>query len=416
MAYKHVLANGLRVVVEPMPHLYSVAAGIWVGIGSCHEAAAPGGVSHVLEHMLFKGTPKRSAKEIAEAMESVGGQMNAFTSKEHTCYYAKCLGEHFGLALDLLADIFLNSLLDEEEFEKEKQVILEEINMYDDTPDDLVHDLFAATLWPDHVYGLPIIGTRESVNSLTIKQLAEYYRKAYLPRFTVVSVAGKIEREQAVEQAARYFSAFGGLGDKAAYEKPQAASANSFLYKDIEQMHLCLGVPGLREDDDDYYAAQVLNAALGGGASSRLFQEAREKRGLTYSIYSYNSGYSKGGYWAAYSSAAAQKMPEVVKVIMNEISGIREGGLPEAELERTKQQVKGNILLGFESTSSVMIKTGKSELARGRVLSVQEMVDKVMAVGPEDIRRVAAALFQKDRFALSTVGPEEIAFDLKSMI
>lgn len=416
MAYKDVLPNGMRIVVEEMSHLYSVATGIWVQTGAAHEEPWEGGISHFLEHMLFKGTDRRDAKDIAVAMEEVGGQINAFTSKEQTCYYTKCLDENFELSLDLLSDIYLNSLFDEQEFAKEKNVILEEINMYEDTPDDLVHDLFASTLWRGHAYGRSVIGTKETVGNITRDQLAAYCRKTYLPANTVLAVAGNVRREDVYEKAAKYFAHKNDLERQIAHQPLLPQASSSFIQKDIEQMHICLGIPGLKEDDKDYYIASVLTSALGGGASSRLFQEAREQRGLTYSIYSHMAAYSLGGYLVSYASTSPNKLEEVLHVILKEMMDIAKNGMSKEELERSKSQLKGGILLGMENTSNVMTRLGRMETSLGRLESTDQIVQKLMAVTCDDIRRVASQLFVPEKFVLSLVGPEEKQIDLGSLI
>lgn len=416
MAYKDVLPNGMRIVVEEMPHLYSVSTGIWVQTGAAHEEPQEGGISHFLEHMLFKGTEKRNAKEIAIAMEEVGGQINAFTSKEQTCYYTKCLDENFELSLDLLSDMYLNSLFDEQEFAKEKNVILEEINMYEDTPDDLVHDLFASTLWKGHAYGRSVIGTKETVGDMTRDQLAAYCRKTYLPANTVLAVAGNVRRQDVYEKAAKYFDHNNDLEREIVHDQLLPQASSSFIQKDIEQMHLCLGIPGLKEDDKDYYIASVLTSALGGGASSRLFQEAREQRGLTYSIYSHMAAYSLGGYLVSYASTSPNKLEEVLQVILKEMMDIAQNGMSSEELERSKSQLKGGLLLGMENTSNVMTRLGRMETSLGRLESTDQVVQKLMAVTCDDIRRVASELFVPEKFVLSLVGPEEKQFDLGSLI
>jgi len=414
--YKDILPNGIRVITEPMPHLHSVSLGIMTHVGSCNETPSIAGSSHFLEHMLFKGTQKRSAKEIAEAMESVGGQLNAFTAKDHTCYYAKCLSDNFGLSVDLLADMFTDSLIGEDDFNMEKEVILEEINMYDDTPDDLVHDLFSSVLWPEHVYGRAIIGSRDSVQALSAADLRAHYRNSYLPQSTVISVAGNVEREQALSLAGEYFSGFSAAGERLTYGTPAPVSGNGFIHKDIEQSHICIGFPSVREYDDDYYPLMVLNCALGGGASSRLFQEAREKKGLTYSIYSYNSSYSLGGYWAAYSSANPQKLPEIVKIIMQEIASAKEKGLGADEFEKAKRQLRGGIILSYENNSNVMLKNGRSELVHNRIISMQDSLDRLETVQLADVLAVARRIFDKNKACMALVGPKELNLDIKSML
>ena len=416
MVHKDILDNGVRVVTEYMPYVRSVSSGIWVNVGASHERAGLGGVSHFIEHMLFKGTEKRTAKEIAEAFDDIGAHANAFTSKEHTCYYTRCLDENFSLSLDILFDMYLNSAFDEKEFGREKDVILEEISMYEDTPDDLVQELFTSTLWQGHAYGLPTIGTKQTVNDMTVDRMTDYYHRAYCPESTIISVAGNIKREVVLEEINKYFENIKRNRDVEDYQEPEAKVKNSYIYKDIEQIHVCLGSPAIKETDDDYYAATLMNLAMGGGAGSRLFQEAREKRGFCYSIYSFMSAYSKGGYLASYASTNPKKLSDLVKVIMEVIADIRENGITENELKRSKQQLKSGLLMSMENSSNVMNRLGRLEMTYGKLFTIEEIVDKVMRVEAEDIMRVSKRMFAKDKFVLATVGPKEKQFDLAKLI
>ncbi len=415
MYFKDVLPNGVRVLTEEMDNAYSVTVGIWVATGSNYEDPALAGVSHVLEHMLFKGTKKRTAKQLAEAMEEVGGQMNAFTSKEHTCYYVRCLEEHFELAVDLLADMFLESTLDEVEFAREKNVVLEEISMYEDSPDDLVTELFSGTLWPKHQYGLPVIGTTASVEGLSWQELKKYYKTVYAPAHTVVSVAGKVEHQRVLAVIGSYLGSFAGDWDKPVLFLPESSAGKNYIYKDIEQVHLCLGLPGVPAEDDDFYVMNVLTNVLGGGVSSRLFQEAREKRGLTYSIYSYHGAYCLGGYLMSYASTSPVKVPEVLEVMGKEMKDIATNGITTAELNRSKEQLKGSLLLSMENTSNVMIKLGKSETNFDHVITIEEMVEKIKQVTLEDVERLAKTVLLPEKLVLAQVGPKEYTADLLSI-
>ena len=283
MAEKFILSSGMRLLVEYMPHLRSISSGIWVNCGSVYENSSINGVSHFLEHMLFKGTKQRSALDIAASMEAVGGVLNAFTGKEQTCYYTRSLDEHFSLQMDLLSDMYQNSLLAVEEFDREKKVIIEEINMYEDSPDEVALDLFTNTIFPSHPYGEPIAGNITSVSALCRDQLAEHYHRFYNPQNSVLAIAGNISPQRAVEEAEKYFQP-AVVGQPAPQiAAPTAMGGENFISKDIEQSHICLGFPGVALGDEDYYAATIIANALGGGASSRLFQEVREKRGLAYS-------------------------------------------------------------------------------------------------------------------------------------
>jgi predicted Zn-dependent peptidase len=415
MAQKYQLANGLELVVEQMSGCRSVACGLWARAGSAWESVKEAGVSHFLEHMLFKGTERRDAQQIAAAMDDVGGMLNAFTGKEYTCYYTRALDEHLPLSLDLLSDIYLNSQLAERECMLEKDVIIEEINMYEDTPDDVAGDLFAATLWPQHSYGRPVIGSKESVQALTRKELNGYYRHNYAPGNTVLAIAGNVTPEAALKEAEHYLGKFSGNGGAPRTETPQTKSGSAAIYKDIEQMHVCLGFPAVSETDSDYYAAHLLTNILGGGMSSRLFQEVREKRGLSYSAYAYLSSFAQDGYFCAYASTRPQKLNELVQVIAAELRKIVDEGIKSAELNAAKQQIKGGLLLGWENSGNVMNKIGKHLLTLGQLYSIEETLEKVMAVGMEDIEHLAKRILDPDKAVLSVVGALDAPLDLGSI-
>ncbi|ATW24213.1 M16 family metallopeptidase [Candidatus Formimonas warabiya] len=416
MLYKDILSNGIRVVTEELPFVHSVSLGIWVGTGSRFEDKRIHGVSHFLEHMLFKGTKNRNAKQIAESLEAVGGQINAFTSKEHTCYYAKVLSDHFDLAADILADMFLNSLFSAEEMDKERNVILEEIKMYEDTPDELVHDVYSRTLWPQDPLGQSIIGTSKSVENISRDQLIAYYQSTYVPQNVVIAIAGKIQREVVLEKLEKLFSPLSGQFQPPSLNEPQAFSDASFVAKDIEQMHLCLGTPGLSSQHDNIYALSVLNNVLGGGISSRLFQEVREERGLTYTIYSYHSGYSNSGIFGVYAGTSLQNSQAVTEIILKQISDIKRNGITPQELENTKQHIKGTVLLSLENVSNRMNRLGKSEISFGRLITPEEIVDSVMKVSHEVVIETARQVFDFEKCAFAAVGPEKPAFHLSTLV
>lgn len=417
MAEKFLTPAGSTIVVEPMAHLHSVSVGIWAKAGSAAEDKQISGVSHFLEHMLFKGTEQRSALDIAAAMESLGGVLNAFTGKEYTCYYTRSLDEHFDQSLELLADMYNNSLLDAEEFAKEKNVIIEEINMYEDSPDDRAIDLLSSILWPDHPYGRAISGTLDTVSALTRDQLAAYRQSKYSPENTVISVAGNVDQQYVIDAVNKYFSANSGEKNHtfACTSAPVSSSTYGYIYKNIEQTHVCLGFPGISIADDDYYATQVLINALGGGASSRLFQEVREKRGLSYSAYAYMDTYSAGGSIAAYASTRPSNIGELINVMVEEIANVAAHGLVDGEIEKSKTQLKGGLLLGMESSSNVMNRLGRLQLQLGRILPVGETLEKLMQVNREDIERVCNRLLKPGYLSMAIVGPEQYEVDPKEL-
>ena len=419
MICKDVLSNGLRVVTDYMPDAYSVTTSLWAGTGSAYEEAHLGGISHVVEHMLFKGTNKRNYQQIAQILEDVGGQMNAFTSREYTCYYTRSLGENFELCLDILSDMYLDSRFPAEEWAKEKGVILEEINMYEDTPDDLVGEMFNRKLLPTHPYGLPVIGTVESVNSFTREHIDAYCRSHYAPQHTVLAVAGNVPHDEIMRQAEKYLAAgkFTAEGwDKPKLTAPEYGAGLSYVHKDIEQIHITLGVPGLAGDDDDIYALNLLSSILGGGVSSRLFQEVREKRGLTYSVYSSVAAQAFGGSFSAYASTSPKRVDELLKVLGYEMAKIAAYGVTEAELARAQAQFKAGLLMGLESSANVMVRLGRAETVYGRVQTVDEQVAEIMQVNCAAVQRLAKELLQPNKLVLSMVGPSEPQVDLQGLL
>ncbi|HUW65618.1 MAG TPA: pitrilysin family protein [Spirochaetia bacterium] len=404
MYHKDEMPNGLTILAEEIKHVRSVALGVWVDVGSRYEGDDERGISHFIEHMMFKGTGSRTAKDIAEALDAVGGQLNAFTTKEYTCYFARVLDEHFDLALDLLGDMLFDSRLDQADVDRERNVILEEIKMYEDTPDELVHDLFAASLWQGHHLGQPIIGSVDTVQNLSRENLADFYRLHYRSGAMVVSVAGNIDHQIVMEKIKARFG-----GEKRVQERRMGPPApkNGIICraKDTEQVHLCVGVPGYSLSDQRIYIAQVINTILGGGISSRLFQEIREKRGLVYSVYSYHSSYHDAGVFGIYAGLGKDNVRQALELVMQEIGEIQKGGVTPEELVRAKDQLKGNLYLSLENVNTRMSRLGKSQLYLGTVIPPAELVERVAAVTREDIARVAGELFRPELFALASIGP-----------
>ncbi|PKM79895.1 MAG: peptidase M16 [Firmicutes bacterium HGW-Firmicutes-14] len=405
MYRKETLPNGVRIVTEEIPYVRSVALGIWVGAGSRDEDDSNNGIAHFIEHMMFKGTARRSAKEIAEALDAVGGQLNAFTSKEYTCYYAKVLDEHLDVAVDLLSDMFFNSLFREEDIEKEKNVIIEEIKMYEDTPDELVHDIFASTLWHGHALGRPVIGTDKIIGHLGKKELLAFREKFYSPDSLVVAAAGNIQHETVVGKLASLFGNINSLRPVRNYGVPKPNCRVSCKDKDTEQVHVCIGTPGLPMDDKNIYVLHIMNSILGGGLSSRLFQEIREERGLAYSIFTYHSSYQDAGLFSIYAGLSRNNLDEVISLISREVRDVRYNGVTGEELTRAKEQLKGNILLGLENVSNRMTRLGKSELSLNRIVTVEEAVEKINRVSLEDISDLAGELFRSENVVISSIGP-----------
>lgn len=404
MVEKVVLDNGVRIITEEIPHVRSVSLGVWVNVGSRDEEEENSGTAHFIEHMLFKGTEKRTAREIAESLEAVGGSINAFTTKEYTCYHARVLDEHFGLALDVIADMLFGSLFADRDIEREKNVIIEEIKMYEDTPDELVHDMLTGTMWGRHALGRPVIGREEVVREIDRPRLLQFYDRYYRHGDMVISCVGNIEHSRVVERVTRAFGHLAPVNGARRYEAPRAANRAVCRRKDTEQVHLCLGTEGLALSHDDVYPVYVINTVLGGGMSSRLFQKVREERGLVYSVFSYHSSYHDTGLFGVYAGLNGENMDQVVAIILEEIEDLKTKGIGEEELERTKDQLKGGFLLSLENVNGRMSRLAKSELYLGRLTPPDEVVARLQAVTGDQILRVTNALFDPRRFSMATIG------------
>ena len=403
------LPSGLRIVTERMPGVRSVALGIWAGVGSRDETPRLAGASHFLEHLLFKGTSRRTARDIAEQMDAVGGEANAFTSKEYTCFYARTLDRDLGLAVDVLADMLRSSKIAREDVDAERTVILEEIGMHNDAPDDVVHDLFAEVLFGGHPLGRPVLGTAESIGAMSRDSVARYWRRHYAPGNLVVAVAGNRTHDEVVELVSDAFGDAEGepLGPRPGRREPRAYRGLQVRHKPTEQAHVVLGTRGLSRSDPRRFALGVLNIAFGGGMSSRLFQEVREKRGLVYSIYSYATQYSETGSFSVYAGAAPKRIHDVLAIVRDELDRVVAAGLTEEELERGKGHLKGSLVLGLEDTSGRMTRLGKSEITSGEILTVDDIVQRVDEVTDEDVRAVAKEVLGAGPRALALIGPFE---------
>ncbi len=397
-------SNGIRVVTERVPYVQSVSLGIWVDTGGRDETDATAGISHFIEHLLFKGTPRRSAQQIAEELDAVGGQINAFTDREYTCYYVKVLGEHVPLAQDVLADMLQHSVLDPEEIAREKNVILEEIKRHEDTPDDLVHDVFAATLWPGHPLGRSVIGTAAVIESLTRDQIVQFLKEQYLPGRLVVAAAGNLDHDAIVAGVEATMGAMPGGERGHELFSPQVSGAAMEVPKPTEQVHFCLGTRGYNQGEEERYALGLIDSAIGGGMSSRLFQEVREKRGLCYAIGSYTASFREAGMFSVYAGTSPETAEEVRDLVVKELREVAGQGITPAELERSKNQVRGAVLLSLDSMSTRMTRIGKSMLYYDRVISPTEVVEKVEAVTEADVRRISAEIFSGE-YAYAAVGP-----------
>jgi len=400
------LSGGLRVVTEAVPGVRSAAFGIWVGVGSRDEHAHEAGASHFLEHLLFKGTRRRTALEIAAVMDAVGGELNAFTAKEYTCYYARVLDSDLPLAVDVVSDLVTQATCTHEDVEAERGVILEEISMHDDDPGDVVHDAFAEALYGEHPLGRPVIGSVETIEALTHEAITGYYHGRYTQPDLVVCAAGNVDHDavlRLVEQAFGTAPA-GAPRPLRADDPPPKRSGVVVEERATEQAHLVLGTHGVSRHDDRRFALSVMNNALGGGMSSRLFQEVRENRGLAYSVYSYASHHHDAGMFGIYAGCSPHRVDEVLSVVREEMEKVAANGVSDEEIERAKGQIRGSMVLGLEDTSSQMTRIGKGELTHGDVLPVDELLDRIAAVTPDDVRDIAADVLRRP-LSLGIIGP-----------
>ncbi len=413
---RSVLPGGLRVITEELPTVRSASFGIWAGVGSRDEDVEHAGATHYLEHLLFKGTRKRSALDISASIDAVGGELNAFTAKEYTCYYARVLDDDLPLAIDVLADMVTESLLDPSEVEAERAVILEEIAMTEDDSSDAAHEAFGWQLFGDTPLGRPILGTVGSIETISREKIAEHYAARYTADNLVVAAAGRLDHDEVVELTTRFFGT--ALDRQAEPGKPRlpgpagpevgSGTGVKLISRPIEQANLVLGCAGLARTDERRFALGVLNAALGGGMSSRLFQEIRERRGLAYSVYSFNSQHADIGMWGIYAGCLPAKAEEVLAICADEIVKVCDDGLTTEELDRGKGQLRGSIVLGLEDPASRMTRLGKSELAYPRLEPVDEVLARIDGVTLDEVREVAKAILARPK-ALAVVGPYDDA-------
>ncbi|GGG11977.1 M16 family metallopeptidase [Paenibacillus abyssi] len=404
----YTLKNGLRVVMENIPTCRSVSFGIWVKTGSRNETPDNNGISHFIEHMLFKGTKQRSAKDIADLFDGIGGNVNAFTSKEYTCYFAKVLDQHLPIAVEALADMFFESQFDPAELAKEKNVILEEISMYEDTPDDKVHDEASRAAFGDHPLAYSILGLEDRLQAMDSDTLKQFMQSHYRIDNTVISIAGNVDEKAVLELLEKYFSAFSNRGESSGIVEPSFRGDYLFHKKKTEQNHICLSFPGCSISDSKLYAMILLNNAIGGGMSSRLFQEIREKRGLAYSVYSYHTSYADSGLFTIYAGTAPKQTKEVLDLTVEMMGELLTDGLSDSELHRGKEQLKGSLILSLESTSSRMNRIGKNELMLGRHYTLDEMLERIDNVTIEDIQDITKRMLSVP-FAVSMVGSSDKA-------
>jgi predicted Zn-dependent peptidase len=399
------LSNGVRVITEAMPHVRSVSVGIWIGTGSRRETPEQNGLSHFIEHMLFKGTTHRSAEDIARSVDSIGGNLDAFTAKELVCFNTKVLDEHLSLAWDVLADLVLNPLFRPEDIEKEKGVILEEIKMEADSPDYLVHEIFSSNFWKDHPLGKPILGTRETVRRFDSDMIRNYYREVYAPANLLVTAAGNLTHERLVSLVREHFETL-PAGSQMPSESAPITHARIALRnkKSLEQVHVCLGVPSYPLPHQERFACYVLNTLLGGGMSSRLFQNIRERQGLAYAVFSELSPYHDTGCLSIYAGTSLESAPKVVESIVKEFRDLKENMVSDDELRRAKDHLKGSLMLSLESTGSRMTNLARQEMYFNRFFTLDELVESIEAVTAADVQRIAHTFFDPKLIALTVLG------------
>jgi predicted Zn-dependent peptidase len=399
------LANGVRVITEAMPHVRSVSVGIWIGSGSRRESAEQNGLSHFIEHMLFKGTTRRSAEDIARSVDSIGGNLDAFTAKELVCFNTKVLDEHLSLAFDVLADLVLHPLFRAEDIEKEKSVILEEIKMEADSPDYLVHEIFSNNFWKDHPLGKPILGTRETVKRFDREIIGAYYDSIYAPANLIVTAAGNLTHDGLVALVREHFESLPPGQPLGPDQAPSTHARIALRHKKaLEQVHLCLGVPSYPLPHEERFACYVLNTLLGGGMSSRLFQNIRERQGLAYAVFSELNPYRDTGCLSIYAGTSLESARKVVESITGEFRQLKEQAVSDEELRRAKDHLKGSLMLSLESTSSRMSNLARQEMYFARFFTLDELVESIETVTAADVQRIAQAFFDPRQIALTVLG------------
>ena len=406
-----VLDSGATVVTESMTEVRSVSCGFWFDVGARDEPDHLAGTSHFLEHLLFKGTSKRTAKDIADEFDAVGGDVNAFTGKEYTCYYSRVIEEDLPMALDVLSDMILNSKIDGDDFNSERNVILEEIAMHEDAPDELVHDLFYRQMWEGHPLGRPVLGYNETIGAVTRDQVADYWQERYGPKNLVVAAAGNLDHDMLVRSVDELFSGDGARTSRTG-AAPEAHLGVNVHKRPTEQAHIVLGTEGLSRSHDDRHALALLDTILGGGMSSRLFQEVREKRGLAYSVYSYRALFADTGTFAIYAGTTPQNAETVIDIALSEVDSILKDGVTKAEFDRAKGHVRGSLVLSSEDPGSRMNRLGKQQLTSGEILSIDELIERFDRLTMDDVARVAESVLGPRTFQVTVVGPfDEGAFD-----
>lgn len=399
------LDNGISVALEEIAYVRSISFGIWVKNGSRNERPEENGVSHFIEHMMFKGTENRTARQIAEEMDALGGQINAYTTKEYTCYHTRVLDEHFKRALDVLSDMVLRSLFAQKDVEKERNVITEEINMYEDAPEELVHDALQDSIWRNTPLGMPILGTTKTIATFTAESIRQYYERNYHTENMVLSVAGNFNTDEMMELLNK---ALGSWKAKKSFDQYNAEAQYHIAHvtreKDVEQVHTCIAFPGLERENPMKYALGVFNTIFGGGMSSKLFQRVREENGLTYSIYSYTTAFADTGLFSVSAGMNPNQLERVYELVAEEVQAAKKNGLPQKLIDVTKEQLISNFIIGTESTLNRMTSAGSALLLRGKILDTQEVIEKLSRVTADDILQVTNMVFDMEKASWCAVG------------
>lgn len=402
---KTVLDNGMKVLTEEIKEFKSATLGIWVNSGPKNESPDLAGISHFIEHMMFKGTERHTARDIAEIMDAVGGQLNAFTEKEQTCYYTRVVDRHIPLAMDILTDMFLNSLFAPAEIERERGVILEEIRMYEDSPDDVIFEEFNKTIWGDHPLSAPTLGRKETVGGFKKEDFKKFQDRYYTPDNVVIAAAGHLKHNEFVDIVKDRLGKMKGSSDHPNSSLPDFDFRKRYRYRDCEQVYLCMGGKGIPQTDERKFTFFVLDSILGGSMSSRLFQEIREKRGLVYTVSTFTNAYCKTAQMGIYACTSKENLPEVVKVTYDILDDMVKNGITEKEITRSKEHIKGGVALALESTSNRMIRLNKSELYHERLIPIDDVIKKVDAVTIEMVNDLAKDLLDRNNFATAVLGP-----------
>jgi len=413
---KTVLKNGIRILTKTMPHVRSVSMGVWVNVGARDESPSESGLSHFIEHMIFKGTRRRTGYQIAKEFDAIGGQTNAYTSMEHTCYHAKVLDAHLVTMVDILTDIFLNSIFDEKDVQMERPVILQEVGMVEDSPEDYIHLLAGSGFWGDNPLGRSILGTRENIVGFSAEMIRDFFHRLYLPTRIFISAAGNLEHDHLVDLVGSAFESIPVVGAFPDRTSPQGRNHVGFHQRDLEQIHLCLATKGLSVTDPRRYAFSILNTLIGGNMSSRLFQEIREKRGMAYSVYSFISPHIDTGMFGVYAGVDPKRAKECTELILKEMKALKSERIGDSELRGAKEYLKGNLLLASESVDNQMARLAQNEIHFQRYVPLEEVIEDIEAVTQEDIAELAQDLFQDRQLVLTMLGPVEDGASYKEIL